>query len=124
MDTGIQAGDTISAMAGFNAELGLQRAADGETVVLDTRPEHEVIPGTVHFAVLTTLAEVAAAESVGASVVPAQVSVNLLARARPGRLESRGTLIRRGGRLAVAEGTVTQDGRPVAKATVTFAVLQ
>jgi len=110
-------------MAGFNTELGLERGADGETVVLETRPEHEVIPGTVHFAVLATLAEVAAAESVGASVVPAQVSLHLLSRARPGRLESRGTLIRRGGRLAVAEGTVTQEGKPVAKATVTFALL-
>jgi acyl-coenzyme A thioesterase PaaI-like protein len=35
----------------------------------------------------------------------------------------RGKLLRRGGRLAVAEGEVTQDDRLVAKATVTFAVL-
>lgn len=110
-------------MAGFNTELGLRRGEDGETVVLDTRPEHEVIPGTVHFAVLATVAEVAAAGSVGASVVPAQVSLNLLSRARPGRLEGRGKLVRRGGRLAVAEGEVTQEGKLVAKAVVTFALV-
>lgn len=111
-------------MAGFNTELGLERGADGKTIVLETKPEHEVIPGTVHFAVLVTVAEVAAAESVGATVVPAQVSLSLLTRARPGRLEGRGTLVRRGGRLAVAEGEVRQEGKLVAKATVTFAVVQ
>ena len=112
-----------SPMAGFNTELGLERGGDGTTVVLETQPEHEVIPGTVHFAVLATVAEVAAAESVGATVVPAQVSLNLLSRAGPGRLEGRGTLIKRGGRLAVAEGEVRQDGKVVAKATVTFALV-
>lgn len=107
---------------GFNAELGL-RAGDDGGVVLDTRPEHEVMPGTVHFAVLATLAEVAAAGSVGRGVVPAQVSLNLLRRARPGRLEGRGRLIKDGRRLAVAEGEVRQDGELVAQATVTFALV-
>lgn len=106
----------------FNRELGLEAGPDG-SVVLDTRPEHEVMPGTVHFAVLATLAEVAAAGAVGLSVVPAQVSLNLLSRARPGRLEARGTVVRSGKRLVVAEGEVRQEGKLVAKATVTFAVL-
>lgn len=106
----------------FNRELGLEAGADG-SVILDPRPEHEVMPGTVHFAVLATLAEVAAAQAVGRSVVPAQVSLNLLTRAHPGRLEARGTVVRSGKRLAVAEGEVRQEGRVVAKATVTFAVL-
>ena len=96
---------------------------DGESVVLDTRPEHQVAPDVIHFAVLTTLAEVSAAQAVGLSVVPANVNVHLLSRAVPGRLVARGRLLRRGRRLAVAEGEVEQDGKLVAKATVSFAVL-
>jgi acyl-coenzyme A thioesterase PaaI-like protein len=114
----------------FNRHLGLAAGAGG-TVVLDTRPEHEVMPGTIHFAVLATLAEVSAAHAVGRAVVPASVQVNLLARARPGRLVGRGKVLRSGRRLAVAEGEVYQqpgvegegDGELVAKAVVTFAVL-
>lgn len=110
-------------MAGFNQELGLAPGEDGTSVVLDTRPEHEVMPGTVHFAVLATLAEVSAAQSVGAGVVPASVTLNLLSRAEPGRLVGRGKLLKRGRRLAVAEGEVTQGDRLVAKAVVTFALV-
>ncbi len=109
-------------MASFNDELGLVAGAAGE-VVLETRPEHQVAPGTIHFAVLATLAEVAAAQAVAAPVVPAAVSLALLTRAQPGRLVGRGRLLRRGRTLAVAEGEVLQDERLVAKATVTFALL-
>ena len=106
----------------FNAALGLAAGEAGE-VLLDTRPEHEVVPGTIHFAVLATLGEVAAAGAVGAPVVPAAVSLTLLTRARPGRLVGRGKLLRRGRSLAVAEGEVLQDERLVAKALVTFALV-
>jgi acyl-coenzyme A thioesterase PaaI-like protein len=109
-------------VAGFNQSLGMAPGPDG-TVLLDADARHEVAPGVIHFAVLTTLAEVAAAGAAQAPVVPAQVSVQLLARAAPGRLEARGTVLRRGRRLLVAEGEVRQEGRLVAKATVTFAVL-
>jgi acyl-coenzyme A thioesterase PaaI-like protein len=106
----------------FNSNLGLI-AGDGGAVLLDTRPEHEVAPETVHFAVLATLGEVAAAQAVGAPVVPATVHVSLLSRARPGRLVGRGRMLRRGRTLAVAEGEVHQDERLVAKVAVTFALL-
>jgi acyl-coenzyme A thioesterase PaaI-like protein len=106
----------------FNDALGLVAAADG-TVTLDTRPEHQVAPEVIHFAVLATLGEVAAARAVGAPVVPAAVALSLLTRARPGRLVGRGTLLRRGRSLAVAEGEVHQGDVLVAKVTVTFAVL-
>lgn len=106
----------------FNQALGLVAGDDG-AIVLDTRPEHEVAPETVHFAVLTTLGEVAAAQAVGAPVVPATVNVSLLTRARPGRLVGRGRLLRRGRTLAVAEGEVFQDERLVAKVAVTFALI-
>jgi uncharacterized protein (TIGR00369 family) len=111
-------------MSGFNASLGLVREPDGEGLVLDTRPEHEAFPGVVHFAILAAMAEIAAAESVGASVAPTTVSVQLMKRARSGRLVARGRLLRRGRTLAFAEGEVFQEERLVAKATVTFAIVQ
>jgi acyl-coenzyme A thioesterase PaaI-like protein len=77
----------------------------------------------VHFAVVTTLWEIAAASAVGASVVPAAVTVHLLARARRAPLIGQGRVLRKGKRLAVAEGEVTQDGELVAKVTVQFALL-
>ncbi|HRC86794.1 MAG TPA: PaaI family thioesterase [Thermoanaerobaculia bacterium] len=110
-------------MENFNAHLGLRVAEDGASVTLDTLPEHQVAPETIHFAVLTTLAEVSAAQAAGVPVVPAAVSVQLLARARPGRLVGKGRLLRRGRTLVVAEGEVFQGEQMVAKATVTFAAL-
>ena len=77
----------------------------------------------VHFAVLTTLAEISAASAVGASVVPATVTVHLLSRARLAPLVGKGRLLRKGKRLGVAEGEVTQNGELVAKAIVEFALL-
>ncbi len=105
----------------FNRSLGLRR--EGDEVVLDTKPEHEVVPGMVHFAVLTTMCEVAAAAAVDVSVVPASLTVNLLERAAPGRLVARGRVIRKGKRLAVAEGECYSGTTLVAKAVVTFAVM-
>ena len=107
----------------FNRWLGLQGGADAHEVVLETRTEHEVVPGTIHFAVLTTLGEVAAAAAVEAGVVPVAVHAQLVTRARPGTLTARGTLVRRGGRIAFARGEVAQDGRMVATVDVTFALV-
>jgi acyl-coenzyme A thioesterase PaaI-like protein len=107
----------------FNAALGLRPGDEPGTLILDPRPEHQVAPDVVHFAILTTLAEISAASAVGASVVPATVTVHLLSRARLAPLVGKGRLLRKGKRLAVAEGEVTQDGQLVAKATVQFAVL-
>ncbi len=108
-------------MADFNSTLGLVR--EGEGISLETRPEHEVAPGLIHFAVLATMAEVSAAQAVGAAVVPASIHLNLLSKASPGRLEAVGRVTKRGRRLSVAEGEVRQDDKLVAKATVTFAML-
>lgn len=109
--------------ANFNQSLGLRPGDEPGTVFLDPKPEHQVAPDVIHFAVLTTLAEVSAASAVGASVVPATITVHLLSRATLAPLVGRGRLLRKGKRLAVAEGEVTQDGRLVAKATVQFAIL-
>jgi acyl-coenzyme A thioesterase PaaI-like protein len=107
----------------FNSHLGLKPGPDARSVVLDTRPEQQIAPGVIHFAVLATIAEVSAARAVGAPVVPASLTLNLLARATPGRLEGRGTVVKKGRRLTVAEGEVHQGDRLVAKATVTFAMI-
>jgi acyl-coenzyme A thioesterase PaaI-like protein len=107
----------------FNQALGLRPGDEPGTVLLNPQPGHQVAPDVVHFAVLTTLAEVAAASVVGAPVVPATVTVHLLTRATLAPLTGRGRLLRKGKRLAVAEGEVMQDGKLVAKATVQFAIL-
>ena len=109
-------------MAFFNQDLGLSAGADGE-VRLDTRDEHQVAPGTIHFAVLATVGEVAAASVAGAPVVPVDVSVRLLRRARPGTIVGHGVLLKRGRRLVFARGEVRQDGELVAEVGVTFAVV-
>ena len=107
----------------FNDWLGMRPGGAPGEIVLETRPEHQVAPGLIHFAVLTTMAEVSAASALAAPVVPTTLSVNLMRRAAPGRLLARGTVIKRGRTLAVAEGEVFQDDKLVAKATVTFAVM-
>ena len=106
----------------FNASLGIVPGEEPGTIVLDTRDEHQIMPGVIHFAVLATLAEVSAAQATQAAVVPASVTINLLSRAAPGRLTAKGTLIRKGRRLAVAEGEVFQGDKRVAKGVITFAI--
>jgi uncharacterized protein (TIGR00369 family) len=110
----------------FNRHLGMRavEAAPGEprAIDLDPKPEHEVGAGTVHFAVLATLAEVAAAEAAGPGIVPTQISIQLLRRAASDRpLRAQGRVLKSGRALVFAEGDVVQDGTLVAKAAVTFA---
>ena len=107
----------------FNDQLGLMPGPDGRSLMLETREEHLVAPETVHFAVLATVAEVSAAQTVEAAVVPASIQLQLMRRATPGRLIGRGKLLKRGRRLAIAEGEVFQEERLVAKAMVTFALV-
>jgi acyl-CoA thioesterase len=107
---------------GFNERLGMRIGADGASIELEPQAAHEAVPGAVHFAVLATLAEVAAAQAAAAPVVPTHVSVQLLRRASSAeRLNARGRVLKAGRALIFAEGEVTQAGELVAKATVTFA---
>jgi acyl-coenzyme A thioesterase PaaI-like protein len=107
----------------FNSHLGLRLSEDGASILLDPQPEHEAAPGVVHFAVLATLAEVAAAHAAAVPVVPSTVTVQLLRRSKTERLEARGRVIKAGRTLIFAEGEVFQNGELVAKAAVTFAVV-
>lgn len=115
--------DTSVEGPNFNDWLGMAPGDAPGEVLLETRSEHQVAPGLIHFAVLTTLAEVSAASAVGAPVVPTTVSIHLMRRAAPGRLLGKGTLVKRGRTLTVAEGEVFQNDKLVAKATVTFAMM-
>jgi acyl-coenzyme A thioesterase PaaI-like protein len=91
----------------FNSALGLRPGDESDTLVLDPGPEHQVAPDVVHFAVPTALAEISAARAVGASVVPTTVTVHLLSRARLAPLVGKARVLRKGKRVAVAEGEVT-----------------
>lgn len=105
---------------GFNSDLGLR--SDGGTLILDPRPEHEVAPGTVHFAVLTALAEISAARAADAAVVPVEVSAQFLRRADSAKpLVGEGRVHKAGRTLIFADGEVRQEGEVVARASVTFA---
>ncbi len=115
--------DTSVERENFNDWLGMRPGEQPGEIELETRPEHQVAPGLIHFAVLTTMAEVSAASAVAAAVVPTTVSMNLLRRAVPGQLTARGTIVKRGRTLTVAEGEVFQNDKLVAKATVTFAMM-
>jgi len=106
----------------LNHRLGFRPGPEPGTILLDPGSEHEVTPGTVHFAVLATLGEVAAAAAVAAPVVPAQLSVQLLRRARSGTtLEAAGSVSKAGRALVFAEGAVRQEGELVARVSVVFA---
>ena len=107
----------------FNDRLGITTSSDGRSIELDAGEAHLVAPDTVHFAVLTTLGEVSAARAVGRPVVPVDVTVRLMSRARAGRLTARGTVLKSGRTLAFADGEVSQGERLVAKVSVTFALI-
>jgi acyl-coenzyme A thioesterase PaaI-like protein len=84
----------------FNQALGLRPGDEPNTLHFDPRPE------------------------VAAPVMPSTLTVHLLSRATLAPLVARGILLRKGRRLAVAEGEVTQGGKLVAKATVQFAIAE
>lgn len=105
----------------FNEDLGMRLGEQGE-LRLSPEARHEVAPGLVHFAVLTTMGEVAAAQAAAAAVVPTHISVQLVRRASSeAELVARGRLLKSGRTLIFAAGEVAQNGELVAAVTVTFA---
>ena len=109
---------------GFREHVNLQ--VDGDTVVVDATDEHLNPHGTVHGGVLATMLDVAmgsaVAEAGGESPVTVSLTVTYLEPGRPGRLEARASVRKRGKRLLVVEGEVVQDGDVVADALATFSV--
>jgi uncharacterized protein (TIGR00369 family) len=103
----------------FNIYLGteLRRMERGEALVtLELQPHHLNSRGVVHGGVLASLLDTALGAAVISSIpkewwcATISLSVQFLEGARRGRLEAEARVIRRGGRVAFAEGDVKDEG--------------
>ena len=118
--------------AGFKGLLGVrdQTAEDGRaTLTLDATEDHVNEAGTVHGGVLATLVDMAMGHAVRSSTgerdVPAtsQLTVTYLRPGSPGTLQVTARVSKQGDNVTVCEADVEQDGRALAHALATFAVL-
>ena len=109
---------------GFREHTSLQ--VDGSTVVVDAVDEHLNPHGAVHGGLLATMLDVARGEAVaeagGERPVTVALTVTYLEPGRAGRLEATARVRKRGKRLLIVEGEVTQDGDVLADALGTFSV--
>src|SRR6185436_2438938 len=103
----------------FNIYLGteLRRMERGEALVtLELQAHHLNSRGVVHGGVLASLLDTALGAAVISSIpkewwcATISLSVQFLEGARRGRLEAEARVIRRGGRVAFAEGEVKDEG--------------
>lgn len=117
---------------GFAERLGAEVSATGEgkaTVRFEAREEHLNPAGTLHGGVLATLVDTAMGMAVRTAAdeddVPAtsQLTVTYLRPGKPGPLSVRAQVRTRGEHLTVCDADVEQDGRDLAHAVATFAVL-
>lgn len=117
---------------GFAERLGAEvsATATGEArVAFEAREEHLNAAGTLHGGVLATLVDTAMGMAVRSATddtdVPAtsQLTVTYLRPGKPGRLSVRAQVRTRGEHLTVCDADVEQDGRDLAHAVATFAVL-
>jgi uncharacterized protein (TIGR00369 family) len=120
------------AIPGVAGQLGARAADAGDgraRVRFEARDEHLNPAGTVHGGVLATLVDTAMGLAVrtatGEDDVPAtsQLTVTYLRPGRPGPLEVTAQVRTRGEHLTVCDADVEQDGRAVAHAVATFALL-
>ncbi len=119
-------------VGGFAGRIGarLDESEDGTaTLVFEVRDEHLNPAGTLHGGVVATLVDTAMGQAVRTTTedgeVPAtsQLTVTYLRPGEPGPLQVRGRVRTRGRHLTVCEADVEQDGRSVAHAVATFAIL-
>jgi uncharacterized protein (TIGR00369 family) len=117
---------------GFAERLGAEVSATGKgqaTVAFEAREEHLNPAGTLHGGVLATLVDTAMGMAVRTATdeddVPAtsQLTVTYLRPGKPGPLSVRAQVRTRGEHLTVCDADVEQDGRDLAHAVATFAVL-
>ena len=118
--------------AGFAARLGARAEQTGEgtaTVRFEATDEHLNPAGTLHGGVVATLVDTAMGQAVrsatGEDDIPAtsQLTVTYLRPGKPGTLEVTASVRTRGEHLTVVEAEVEQDGRALAHALATFALL-
>lgn len=109
---------------GFREHAGLQ--VEGARVRVDAGDEHLNPHDTVHGGLLATMLDVAmgaaVAEAGGRSPATVALSVTYLEPGRAGLLEATARVRKRGKRLIVVEGEVTQDGEVLADGLATFSV--
>ncbi|TFV63132.1 PaaI family thioesterase [Geodermatophilus sp. DF01-2] len=117
---------------GYAERLGA-RVADtedgGARIAFAVREEHLNPAGTLHGGVVATLVDTAMGQAVrtttGDGEVPAtsQLTVTYLRPGEPGELTVTARVRTRGEHLTVCEADVEQEGRAVAHAVATFALL-
>ena len=117
---------------GFAGSLGI-RVDDtdegGARLTLEVTDEHLNPAGTLHGGVLATLVDTAMGQAVrtvsGEGDVPAtsQLTVTYLRPGKPGQVAVSASVRTRGEHLTVCEADVEQDGRAIAHAVATFALL-
>ena len=118
---------------GFAQRIGaeVEDADDGGArIAFEVREEHLNPAGTLHGGVVATLVDTAMGQAIrtttGEGEVPAtsQLTVTYLRPGKPGALVVTARLRTRGEHLTVCEADVEQDGKEVAHAVATFALLQ
>ncbi|MGY1693006.1 PaaI family thioesterase [Geodermatophilus sp. SYSU D01105] len=117
---------------GFAERLGAEVAETeerGARIEFEAREEHLNPAGTLHGGVVATLVDTAMGQAVrtttGEGEVPAtsQLTVTYLRPGRPGPLSVTAAVRTRGEHLTVCEADVEQDGKAIAHAVATFALL-
>jgi uncharacterized protein (TIGR00369 family) len=117
---------------GFARGLGIRvdDTDDGRSrLSLEVTDEHLNPAGTLHGGVLATVVDTAMGQAVrtvtGDDDVPAtsQLTVTYLRPGRPGAIVATAAVRTRGEHLTVCEAEVEQDGKPIAHAVATFALL-
>jgi uncharacterized protein (TIGR00369 family) len=111
--------------------LTLERVQRGEVdVAMDVQRHHLNLMGTLHGGMIATLADTATGLALrstlaeGMTFTTAQLGVTFLAPGREGRILAKGRVIKSGKRFGYAEADVIDaEGRLLARATATFAVL-
>ena len=120
------------APGGFAGRLGAEvaRSEDGSArIEFAVTDEHLNPAGTLHGGVVATLVDTAMGQAVRSTTeegeVPAtsQLTVTYLRPGEPGRLVVTAAVRTRGEHLTVCEADVEQDGRSLAHAVATFALL-
>jgi uncharacterized protein (TIGR00369 family) len=111
--------------------LTLERVETGEVdVAMDVQRHHLNLMGTLHGGMLATLADTATGLALRSTLAPGltftttQLGITFLAPGRRGRVVARGRVLKTGRRFGYAEADVVDaDGRLLARATATFAVM-
>jgi uncharacterized protein (TIGR00369 family) len=121
------------AVKGFASALGIHEedASDGRARLSFEAGERHMNPaGTLHGGVVAALADTAMASAVrsstgeGEAPATSQMTIAFLHPGHAGRIIVRAEVRRRGDHLMLCEADIEQDGRTLAHAVATFAVVQ